>query len=284
MAEMIVRGVTLEYTVVGDRGPWIALTPGSRRPYAELVPISSRLAEAGYRVLLHDRRNCGASEVGIEPSGSEHELWADDLHALAGALGAERLFVGGSSAGARLAILFAMRHPEAVRGLLLWRVTGGQHAAEKLARQYYGQYIDLAREGGMAAVCASEHFAACIAARSSNRQRLMAMDPAQFVGIMETWRLNFLAAARLPVVGATEEQLRALAMPACLISGNDRIHTPVTARRMASLLPNATLHEDVVSKRPDDQLLAEWDPAEWRAVEPRIAEVFLDFMAHTPAR
>jgi pimeloyl-ACP methyl ester carboxylesterase len=235
-------------------------------------------------VLLHDRRNCGASEVGIEPSGSEHELWADDLHALAAALGARRLFVGGSSAGARLAILFAMRHPEAVQGLLLWRVTGGQHAAEKLARQYYGQYIDLARDGGMAAICASEHFAACIEARPSNRSRLMAMDPVQFVAVMETWRTNFLAAARLPVVGATEDQLRALAMPACLIAGNDRIHTPVTARKMAGLLPSATLHEDVVSRRPDDQLLAEWDPAEWRAAEPRIAEVFLDFMARHPER
>lgn len=278
MSERNVRGVTLEYEVVGDRGPWIALTPGSRRAYHELLPLSRRLAEAGYRVLLHDRRNCGASDVGIEPSPSEHQLWADDLHALAASLGAEQLFVGGSSAGARLAILVAMRHPASVLGLLLWRVTGGQHAAEKLARQYYGQYADLARDGGMAAVCASEHFAACIAARPSNRDRLMAMDARHFVAIMDTWRENFLASARLPVVGATEEQLRALAMPACLIAGNDLVHTPVTARRMAGLLPRARLVEDVVSRRPDDQLLSDWNPAEWREAEPRIAREFLDLM------
>ncbi|MFN9122447.1 MAG: alpha/beta fold hydrolase, partial [bacterium] len=137
MPEAFVRGVILNYEVIGSEGPWIALTPGSRRSYHELIPLSKQLAKDGYRVLLHDRRNCGASEVGIEGIGSEHEIWADDLHALAGQLGALPLFVGGSSAGARLAILFALRHPEAVSGLLLWRLTGGQHAVQKLARQYY---------------------------------------------------------------------------------------------------------------------------------------------------
>jgi pimeloyl-ACP methyl ester carboxylesterase len=49
---------------------------------------------------------------------------------------------GGSSSGCRLALLLARRHPAAVRGLLLWRVTGGPYAAERLARNYYTQYID----------------------------------------------------------------------------------------------------------------------------------------------
>src|SRR5688572_25484607 len=66
MAEARVRGVTINYEIVGQRGPFIALTPGSRRPYGELVALSKRIAEHGYRVLLHDRRNCGASEVAIE--------------------------------------------------------------------------------------------------------------------------------------------------------------------------------------------------------------------------
>ena len=40
MPEARVRGVTLNYEVIGDRGPWVAFTPGSRRAYAELVPLS----------------------------------------------------------------------------------------------------------------------------------------------------------------------------------------------------------------------------------------------------
>ena len=279
MAEARVRGVILNYEIIGSEGPWIALTPGSRRSYHELIPLSQRLAQDGYRVLLHDRRNCGASDVGIEGIGSEHEIWADDLHALAGQLGALPLYVGGSSAGARLAILFALRHPESVSGLLLWRLTGGQHAAQKLARQYYEQFAEMAKAGGMAAVCESEHFRECIAARASNRERLMAMDPAEFIRVMDLWRDNFLAAATLPIVGATEAQLRGLAMPVCLIAGNDKVHTPVTARKAAALLPNSVFHDDVVEKRPDDDLLNDWNPAEWRSREGRIAELFLQVMA-----
>jgi pimeloyl-ACP methyl ester carboxylesterase len=109
MPEAIVRGIRINYEVIGTTGPFIALTPGSRRPYAELVGLSKAIAAEGYRVLLHDRRNCGASEVAFDGSGSEHEIWADDLHDLAKQLGALPIYVGGSSAGARLAILFAIR-------------------------------------------------------------------------------------------------------------------------------------------------------------------------------
>src|SRR5664279_2143362 len=78
MPEALVRGVHINYEVIGASGPWIALTPGSRRSYGELVDLSKAIAAAGYRVLLHDRRNCGASDVAFDGSGSEHEVWADD--------------------------------------------------------------------------------------------------------------------------------------------------------------------------------------------------------------
>src|SRR5712672_1444262 len=258
MAEAKVRGITLYYEVIGNAGPWIALTPGSRRSCDELVPLSGMLARHGFRVLLHDRRNCGRSDVCIEARGSEHDVWADDLHDLCGELGAVPIYAGGSSAGARLALLFALRHPAAIKGLLLWRVTGGQHAAQKLAHQYYGSYAELAKTGGMAAVCASEHFAACIKARPSNRERLMAMNPDDFIAVMDIWRKNFLAAADLPVVGATEAQLRGLKIPACIIAGNDKVHVPAAARKAAALIGQSEFHADVVEKRPEGDLLAEW--------------------------
>jgi pimeloyl-ACP methyl ester carboxylesterase len=278
MAEAKIRGVMIAYEVVGQSGPWIALTPGSRRSYDELVPLAQMLAEHGYRVLLHDRRNCGRSEVGIEAHGSEHEIWADDLYELCKTIGALPIYPGGSSAGARLALLFALRHPDAARGLLVWRVTGGQHAAQKLAHQYYGLYAELAKTGGMAAVCASEHFAAGIKARPSNRDRLMAMKPEDFVAVMDIWRKNFLAAADLPVVGATEAQLRAMTIPACIVSGNDMVHTPATARKAAALIPGSEFHDDVVEKRPDNDLLPEWDQKDWKAKEGRLAEIFSAFL------
>jgi pimeloyl-ACP methyl ester carboxylesterase len=283
MAEALVRGVRINYEIIGQRGPFIALTPGSRRPYGELVALSKRIAEHGYRMLLHDRRNCGASDVAIEGPGSEHEIWADDLHELLRQLGGLPAYVGGSSAGARLAILFALRHPTATRGLLLWRVTGGAHATGKLAELYYGSFMTLAEKGGMAAVCASEHFAECIAARPSNRERLMAMDVKEFIRVMALWREAFVTASNLPIIGATEEQLRSMATPLCAIAGNDKVHTPTAARNVEALVPNVELHDDVVEKRADDDLKDEWDKAEWAAAEPRIAEIFAGFLRRCEA-
>ncbi|HZP76687.1 MAG TPA: alpha/beta hydrolase [Pseudolabrys sp.] len=284
MPEALVRGVHLNYDVIGTTGPWIAFTPGSRRSYAELVNFGRVLAGKGCRVLLHDRRNCGASDVAFDGSASEHEVWADDLHALAMQLNAAPLYVGGSSAGARLAILFAIRHPQATRGLLLWRVTGGQEAVDKLSHNYYGQFIPIAERGGMAAICETEHFKECIAARPSNRERLLQTDTVEFIRVMTVWRDRFLESATLPVVGATEAQLRAITAPVCMIAGNDVIHAPAAARKARSLIPNSELHDDVVVKRPENDLLKEWDRSEWKAAEPRMAEIFSDFLSrHEPS-
>src|ERR1700687_5042310 len=249
MPEAVVRGIHINYEVIGAQGPFIALTPGSRRSYGELVELSKAIATSGYRVLLHDRRNCGASDVSFDGSGSEHEVWADDLYMLAKQLNAAPLYVGGSLAGARLAILFAIRHPNALRGLLLWRVTGGQEAVDRLAENYYGQFIKLAWARGRPAVCESEHLSECIKARPENRDLLMKNDPNQFIKVMTTWRERFLESATLPIVGATEANLRAIKVPACLIAGNDVIHTPATACKAATLIPNSELHDDVVEKR-----------------------------------
>lgn len=284
MAEAVVRGIRIHYEVVGSQGPWIAFTPGSRRAYGELIPLAQKIARAGYRVLLHDRRNCGASEVAIEALGSEHEMWADDLNELAGQLGARPLYAGGSSAGARLAILFALRHPAATSGMLLWRVTGGSSATAELAEMYYGAFIKLAQAGGMQAVCDSEHFRACIEARPANRDKLMRMKAEDFISVMAMWREKFLQAADLPIIGATEEELRSIGVRVCLIAGNDRIHPPAIARKVHALLPRAELHDDVVEKRPDHDLRHEWDPQEWKAKEDVMARIFVDFLKRAQGR
>ena len=278
MTEVLVHGVRINYETIGSNGPWIALTPGSRRPYDELINISKAIAGSGYRVLLHDRRNCGASELAFDGSASEHEIWADDLYELGQILGALPMYVGGSSAGARLAILYALRHPDGLRGLLLWRLTGGQEAVDRLAENYYGQFIKIAAEEGMAAVARSDHFSECIRARPANRERLLQTDVRHFLETMTHWRECFLQSANLPIVGATEADLRSITAPACLIAGNDVIHTPQTARKAASLIPNSELHDNVVEWRSDDNLLKEWDRKEWREAEPPMAEIFASFL------
>ncbi len=240
-----IGGVAINYQILGSRGPSMALSPGGRHPYQHVMPAAERMAATGYRVLLHDRRNCGASDASFDPSRSEYEVWADDLDALLKQFGMAPAIIGGSSSGARLALTFALRHPPSVRALCLWRVTGGGFAVNRLAEQYYDQYIRLAGEGGMAAVCAAEHFAELIRKRPSNRERLMAYDPKEFIKVLQAWRAPFVAGANLPLIGTTEADLRSIPVPTCIIPGNDRTTvrparrpraTCRTARWLASVL------------------------------------------------
>jgi pimeloyl-ACP methyl ester carboxylesterase len=131
------NGITINYETVGANGPWVALSPGGRRGMDAVCSLGNRIAAAGFRVLLHDRRNCGASDVSLEGDGAEHEIWADDLCELLVRLKAAPAYIGGSSSGCRMSIALALRHSEAVRGLLLWRITGGADGARRLAEEYY---------------------------------------------------------------------------------------------------------------------------------------------------
>src|SRR5436309_2105634 len=183
-----VRGIDINYQVLGERGPWVALQPGGRRALAGIKSLGEKIAEAGSRVLVYDRRNCGASGVSFDGGNSENEIWAEDLRALLAQLDALPAYIGGSSSGCRLALLLALRHSADVRGLLLWRVTGGAYAAQRLVENYYTQFIDVAQQGGMEAVCRTEHFAEVIASNPANRARMTALDPQRLIGIMEERR------------------------------------------------------------------------------------------------
>jgi pimeloyl-ACP methyl ester carboxylesterase len=116
-----IRGVNLNYEVLGTHGPWLALSPGGRRALDLVKPLAQRMADAGYRVLVHDRRNCGLSDIAIGGESSEYEIWADDLHELLTRLDALPAVLGGGSSGCRLSLLSALKYPRAVRALLLWR-------------------------------------------------------------------------------------------------------------------------------------------------------------------
>jgi pimeloyl-ACP methyl ester carboxylesterase len=275
-----VRGVEINYRVLGERGPWLALQPGGRRGLVGVSSLAEKIAEAGNRVLVYDRRNCGASSVSFAGGNSENEIWAEDLRALLEALDALPAFVGGSSSGCRLTLLLALRHPAAVRGLLLWRVTGGAYAAARLAQNYYTQYIDLARNGGMAAVCDSEHFAEVITANPANRPRLMALDANEFVGVMERWRRAFNEGAEYPVIGLSPAEMRSLTMPACIVPGNDRVHPRAPGQAAHRLMPNAEYHEVLTEDRPDLDVALE----DWERKEGLLAAIFIDFLRRATHR
>lgn len=269
-----VRGVSMNYKILGDRGPWVALSPGGRRDISGIELLASCVAERGHRVVVFDRRNCGASDVVIDGADSEYEIWADDIHELLRQVGALPAVVGGSSSGCRTALLFALRHPDAARALLLWRVTGGRFACERLAQEYYGQFIEAAKQRGMAAVCEMEHWKERIEARPENRDALMKMAPERFIAVMSHWRDYFLKGADLPVIGASEEEIKSIKVPACIVPGNDNTHGRQTGETLGRLLQKGEVH--VLFPKHYDEPLSPRE--EWDEKAGEMAALFADFI------
>jgi pimeloyl-ACP methyl ester carboxylesterase len=274
MPQIQIRGAHINYEILGDKGPWVTLSPGGRRPLEGVKHLAERVAAHGYRVLIHDRRNCGASDVVLEGSEAEYEIWAEDLYTLLQHFKATPAFVGGGSSGCRMSLLLALRHPEAVRGLLLWRVTGGEFAAKRLSNQYYFQFIEAAKKGGMAAVCDSEHFRERIAQRPANRDAILRTGVNRFIASFEQWAQGFLQDAGKPVIGATAAQLQSIKIPTLVVPGNDRTHGRAIGERAQKLIPGSELY----LLFPEDQDIDIVPPQEWEFKDDELAGVFAGFI------
>jgi pimeloyl-ACP methyl ester carboxylesterase len=251
------------------------LITGGRRGYAEFKPLAAKIAAAGYRVFLHDRRNTGASDISIEGKEVEEAVWADDLHELLKQHDAVPAFIGGSSSGARTALNFCIRHPDATRALLLMRVTGGEFAAGRLPENYYGQFIRLAREGGMAAVCAAEEYQECFKENPANLDKMMEMDAQEYIAAISNWLALFEDVAHLPVMGISEYQLRAIKVPTMIIPGNDLVHSSSSAKVAHEMIDGSELHQLPVTDQDEPVIPF----TAWEHLEPEIAQTFTEFMS-----
>ena len=273
-----VNSVRLNYQVLGENGPWVALVSGARRSMQEVTGLATRVADAGFRVLLHDRRNTGQSSLSLDGEGSEFEIWADDLQALADTLGLPPLIVGGSSSGCRLATIMALRHRQSIAGLLMMRITGGAFAVKRLSHIYYTQYIEAARKGGMDEVCRTDHFKDLIEIDPSRRAQIMAWDQRRFIEVMTRWRASLESGVDDPMLGASEAQLKAIDFPVCVLPGNDMTHSIAAGLGVHKLIPNAELH--LLRK---DQLTADLIPiGEW-VPDAKLAPVVVDFLRRVAA-
>ncbi|MCE2452258.1 MAG: alpha/beta hydrolase [Nitrospinae bacterium] len=269
-----IRGIQVNYDVLGNAGPWVALAPGGRVGMPGIREMAESLAGKGYRVLIFDRRNCGASDVGISGGASEFEEWADDLYELTKQLGAQPCVAGGGSSGCRTSVTFAIRHPEAVSGLLLWKISGGAYATLNLGVRYYTEYIKAAGLGGMEAVCETEFFSERVRENPRNRDILMAMDPEDFIEVMVRWMVSFISDANRPMIGASEEDLGNIRVPALLFCGNDRHHRREASFDTQKLIPGSELVDLGMPVLDVDAT----PPEEWAKYTPQMVEKFDDFI------
>ena len=247
-----VDGVNLYYEQYGD-GPPVILTPGGRVDREGLRPLAALLS-LRCRVILHDRRNCGRSDVVIGGDLSEQHIWAEEMAGLLRQIDAVPAYAAGGSAGSRTSVALAVRHPEVVKGLFVWEVSGGPRSAEMTAAGYYGQYIEAAERGGMAAVAETEFFAQRIKDNPVNGERLMSMEVHEFCSVMRRWQAAY--AAPNPVSDLTEEQLKTIKCAMVIFEGNspDEVHHKSAAESLHRLVPHSEL-------RP-----SAWTQEEWEVV------------------
>jgi pimeloyl-ACP methyl ester carboxylesterase len=254
MTAATVRGAGIRYEVVGDEGPWLVLTPGGRSGLESAQALAGKIAVAGYRALIYDRPNCGASDVLISDDAWEDEIGAADVAELLRQLNATPAIAVAQAGGNRVNFFLALHHPEVLRGVIFCWPSGRQRAAEILAQDYYGQFAEAAQQGGMSAVCDTPYYQERIERNAGNRERLLAMDPGAFIAAMERWRQGFLDSAEWPAIAVTEEQLRSINLPVCVIPGltDDPIHGRETSEQVARLIPGAQVRYIPDERRPDD--------------------------------
>lgn len=273
MSILMIHGVSVVYEVIGHIGPWMTLSPGGRRDMDDVRSLGRHISERGYRVVIFDRRNCGRSDISIDASQPEHLVWVDDLSVLLDEVGAQSAIVGGGSSGCRLSLRFALKYPQRVKALFLYRITGGQFATNRLAKKYYSDFVDAAHRGGMAAVCETEHFASLITARPEQRDALLAMDANRFIDAMSSWEQQFITGAAGPIIGATVEELQSVNIPTLIIPGNDRTHNHAVAE---------TTHQHIQGSEYVDLYPGDLDRDitpmhEWASKEAQMAQIFDEF-------
>jgi pimeloyl-ACP methyl ester carboxylesterase len=110
-------GTKLAYHVIGEGRPVICLPGGPMQASAylgDLGGLSERL-----RLIRLDLRGTGQSEMPADIASCRCDRLVDDVEALREHLGLDRIDLLAHSAGANLGELYAIRHPERVRKLVL---------------------------------------------------------------------------------------------------------------------------------------------------------------------
>lgn len=254
MARITIDGVEIAYELIGaEDGPAVAITPGGRFPKDDpgVRELGEALAAGGRRALIWDRPNCGESDCFFD-ADNESEMHGEMLIKLIKALELGPTALAAGSAGSRVSLIAASRHPETVSKLAIWWISGGSLSLMLLGTHYCGESFMLASQGGMPAVADAAGWKQQVTRNPRNRDIILKQDKDQFIKTMDRWASFYIPSDKTPVPGMTPEDFARLTMPVLIFRNgvSDVSHPRVTSDWVKQLVPHAKM---IDAPWPDDE-------------------------------
>ena len=234
-----VNGINLYYEERGAGYPlvWSHEFAGDYRSWKAQVNFFGRR----YRVITYNARGYPPSDVPDCLNDYTQAQSVDDLKGLLDYLEIERAHVGGLSMGGNVALNFGLTYPDAARSLII-AGTGAGSTDEDAFRENVNQRADAMRAGGMAAMDDYSN--------SQTRVQLRRKDPLGFEefrrGLMEHSALGSALTfagvqGRRPTIFALEDKMRALKVPALIMTGDEDEPCIETSVFMKRCIPQSGL-------------------------------------------
>lgn len=268
MPTATIDGIRTSYEVHGSGAPLLMFSPGGfdaamakwrtlqiYRDTKVLDHLAGRFA-----CVVFDRRESGDSGGRVEPvTWSSYVVQAKGLldH-----LGYERAHVMGGCMGCSPALAFAVAHPAAVQGLVLFWPAGGPRYRIR-GRGRFGEHLAYMRDHGLDEVVslARSHekgfgedprvgpWASVIRRDPAFAERYRAFDPDRYEAIVSEMARSLLDRDTVP--GAEPEELLALEVPALIVPGQDASHATSAARYLEECLEAAQYWDEPVSEQTE---------------------------------
>ncbi len=168
---------------------------------------------------------------------------ADTLYALITALGIGPCVIAGGSGGARDSILTTILHPEIATKLVTWNIVGGVYGSFVLGSYYLVPSILAVRGLGIKGLLHVDEWKERIAENPANKDRILAMDPDEFLRVILRWLNAFVPKPGQAIPGVDDELFGDIKVPTLIIRGgeNDWDHPKRTSLEVNCLIKGSTL-------------------------------------------
>lgn len=246
-----VGGTEMFVRRIGAGDPVVVVHGGPVLDHGYLLPHLEPLAR-GYELVLYDQRLSGRSVGQVDSASVRIQTFVDDIEALRQELGLGRVHVLAHSWGGLLALNYALRYPDGLRGLVLVSPMPPSATLWQEEQQRVAERVTAADSASMAQARSSEAFArgepdgirdALMAAyRIQFHDRSLADRLTLFVpedynarsrqfGYMMSDLMDFDLTDRLARIGA----------PTLIVYGDDEPGAGISGRILAEGIANATL-------------------------------------------